>query len=60
MKLGKRLSGKRCKWDREWKIYECGNAHSGLFGRLNCSQCKNREAVCTSDKHPRNKHPSDW
>jgi hypothetical protein len=59
LKLGKRLSSKRCKWDREWKVYECGNAHSGLFGRLSCSQCGNTGVICASSKHPSNKKPYD-
>ena len=60
LKLGQALKSKRCKWDREWRIYECGNAHSGLFGALRCSQCKNTGALCASGRHPSGKHRSDW
>jgi hypothetical protein len=59
LKLGKKLNGKRCKWDRERQVYECGNAHSGLFGRLDCRQCRNRRILCASGKHPSNKERSD-
>jgi hypothetical protein len=60
LKLGKQLRGSRCKWDKDWQVYECGNAHSGLFGRLNCQQCRNKGTLCASGKHPSNKHRSDW
>lgn len=59
LKLGKKLSG-RCKWDKEWEVYECGYPHSSMFGRLNCRQCDNKETLCASGKHPSNKRRSDW
>jgi hypothetical protein len=60
LKLGKRLSSKRCKHDREWKIHECGYSHSSVFGSLSCSQCDGTRIVCASDNHPRAKRRSDW
>jgi hypothetical protein len=60
LKLGKRLSSKRCKYDKEWQIYECGYPHSSLFGRLSCSQCRNKGTLCASTKHPSNRRRDEW
>jgi hypothetical protein len=60
LKVGKRLSNKKCKWDGEWKVYECGLPHSGLFGPVQCSTCNNTKMVCASGNHPSNKKPYDW
>ena len=59
MKTGRKTS-KRCKWDKDWSVHECGNAHSGMFGKLNCRQCNNTGYICTSPRHPRNKDPYDF
>ena len=32
LKLGRRLSSKRCKYDKEWQVYECGLPHRSMFG----------------------------
>lgn len=29
-KVGKKLS-KRCKWDREWQVHECGYSHTSVY-----------------------------
>ncbi len=60
LKLGRRLSTRRCKWDKEWQVYECGMAHSSLFGRLNCQQCRNKGSLCASGRHPNNTRRDDY
>lgn len=60
LKLGRKLSSKRCKWCRSWEIYECGNPHRGVFGSLTCRQCRNKGSLCAGGRHPRDKHPSDY
>lgn len=54
MKLGRRLN-RRCRECGDYEVYECGYSHRGIFGALNCSQCKNRGELCASAKHPRRK-----
>lgn len=58
LKLGTKTSH-RCRWCRTWNVHKCGFPHSGMFGRLNCSQCDNKGLVCADSSHPRSKRPSD-
>lgn len=59
LKLGKKTS-RRCKWCRTWVVHECGNSHSGMFGKLNCSQCDNKGVLCADSGHPTNRRRSDF
>lgn len=59
MKLGSKL-GSRCKWCKQWEVYECGYSHHGIVGRLNCSQCNNTGQICVSSNHPSNKSRWDF
>ena len=55
MKLGKKTQCK-CKWCGTWNVYECGMAHSDMFGlRLSCRDCNNTGLICNDPKHPSNK-----